>query len=899
MKNRIKILGPLVAIAALLSLLTIGPASAAVTLTIAIENITPTTTVSNSAAGNNTVTVSVLDTDTAAATVSLTATVKNSTRNKSFTLTLTEATPGSTFYEGTFDVVTVATESLEALDLGANDGDVVQIIHDVFVKQITVDARNPTVAGLSPPDNTVTRAQAVTFTGTITDLGSGIPSASGNAPDSTNVTILVGPSGGPLVNRTSLATWTKVLSSTDSTKTIGFSFSVLLFLAEGEHDWQVEAADLVANTQVSDADGVSAGAQPNDLEIDSQPPSLTAAVTGDSWDATKGQIKENVRTSVMATFENTTSISADKLASGTLSISDFLVGDPGINPTAIVFPNLSPAASGNNTGTGPLRGGGPFESIEGTGLYPAGAETATNTNDTDLRNIVFLTLANDLSPDAGSSTATKLLVRVVGSIEDVASNVTTAGQVNATDGIAPKLTVTVTGETTTGRALAKKEVTVRVVSDETIAAGVLPIITVNLLEAVGSGTVTSVTNATTTPFATTEKVVSGLANTFEAVVKFTDVGSVEGLYHVQAEVDDAVGNTGRGGQSTDLDKNAASAAAVVDLSTGKAVLFEFDDEINNGSTPTFTLTPNLGGTKTDQTESDSPFIRIDLDGEGVEYALSASATLDKVKGVDVATDVEIDSHNAITLTTVTLEDPNGVITDVSGDVGAVSGDSNSFQLSTSGLIDGIHILKVNGVDDLGNTYSTDQKLTFTKVARAKYKIALVPGNNFVSLPGDPSDPSIDNVLAATDITQVLSYQNGVWLLAVKNTATGLYESADGLVQINAKWGFWMTSTTFAPIQVSIPERDFNVLPPTINVSAGWNMVPVVDAGLRAAGTGIDEDSYFGSLVNATGGPAWSVAYSFDTTNNAWVKALPGGATTNVEIGKGYWLWSTIAATLVP
>jgi len=877
--------------------MTIGPASAAVTLSTSVETIGDKTKVSNATADANTVTVSVLDTTSNASdTVSLTATVKNATRNKSFTLTLTETTANGTTYQGAFDVVTVATESLTAFDLGANDGDVVQIIHDVYVKQITVDATKPAIADLSPTDNTVTRAQAVTFTGKVTDSGgSGIPSASGTAPDSGTVTISVGPSGGSLTDRTSLAAWTKVL---DGTTTIGFSFSLLLFLAEGEHDWQVAADDLVDNTATSDSDGVKSGSQAHDLEIDAQPPALSAASTGDSWNSTTGQIKGNVRNSVKATFVNTTSTAADKLSSGTLATSDFLVGDPGVNPTAIVFPNLAKAVSGNNTGTGTLPGG-QSETTTGSGTYAVGVESATNTNDTDLRNIVFLTLATDLDPDAGASAATKLLVRVVGSIEDSASNVTTAGQVNATDGIAPKLTLTVTGETTTGRALAKSQVTVRVVSDEGIAAGVLPTITVNLLEAVGSGVATSVTNTTATAFATTEKAVSGLANTFEAVVKFTDVGSVEGLYHVSATVVDSVANSGSAGQSTTTDKNATAANAVVDLSSGKAVLFEFDDEINNGAAPTFTLTPNLGVGKTEQTESGAPFIRIDLDGEGTEYALSASATSDKVKGVATVTNVEIDSHNAITLTTVTLEDPNGVVTDVSASVGAVSGDSNSFQLSTSGLADGIHILKVNGTDDLGNTYTTAQKYTFTKVARAKYKVALVPGNNFISLPGTPSDPSIDNVLSGTDVSQVLSYQNGAWLLSVKNTATGLFESADGLAQMNASSGYWVTSTTFAPIQVFIPERNFNVVPPTINVNQGWNMVSVVDAGLRAVGTGVDEDSYFGSLVNATGGPAWSVAYTFDTTNNAWVKALPGGATTNVEVGKGYWLWSTIAGTLVP
>ena len=290
-------------------------------------------------------------------------TIKNNTRLKSFALTLAETTTGGTTYVGIFNVVTVANEDIfTGVDLGANDGDTILVIDNIspnpsgFVRPLTVDAKKPTIADLVPVDNTITRAQAVTFTGKIMDTGSGIvadlaKNSSGTTPEFDNgeIQVKVGPSGGTLVDRTSLANWTKV--------TDGFSFSLLLFISEGEHDWQVTADDLVANTKVTDSDPVKAGDQPNDLEIDTRPPTLAAAVTGKAWDAAKGQIKSNVANSIQTTFTNGSGGGPDKLDAATLQTSDFLVGDPGANPIAIVFPNLAPGATGNNTGTGTLPGG--------------------------------------------------------------------------------------------------------------------------------------------------------------------------------------------------------------------------------------------------------------------------------------------------------------------------------------------------------------------------------------------------------------------------------------------------------------------------------------------------------------------------------------------------------------
>ena len=431
----------------------------------------------------------------------------------------------------------------------------------------------------------------------------------------------------------------------------------------------------------------------------------------------------------------------------------------------------------------------------------------------------------------------------------------------------------------TPRAVDQKKVTIRVVSDETIAAGVLPTITVNrLVQDTGTTTPIGAKNASASATATTEKAVSGIANTFEAAIDLSGTG--EGLYHVYATIVDAASNTGTAGQS-----NTCTTDDCVDIN--KAALFEIDDEINNAAAPTFTLSP-AQGTSTTKTESTGPFVRVDFNAEGQEYGWTVTG--DKIKGIAVPNEIEVDSWNGVTLTKVTL---GGV--DISGSVGTI--DSNSFNVKTSGLELGTHKLVVNATDTVGNTYSSDQNFSFTVVARADYKLTLNPGTNFVSLPGTPTDSSIGSVLAGTNATEVLSWQNGKWQIAAV-TAEGKW--IGGITDITSDSAYLIKTATFDTVKVEILPRSFEKAPPTVAVRAGWNMVPVVDLALQAQGTTIVEDVYFGSLSDGTG-TLWKAAYTFDTASQVWSKLLPGStpAVENVAIGKGYWLWATQAGDLVP
>jgi hypothetical protein len=320
--------------------------------------------------------------------------------------------------------------------------------------------------------------------------------------------------------------------------------------------------------------------------------------------------------------------------------------------------------------------------------------------------------------------------------------------------------------------------------------------------------------------------------------------------------------------------------------------------------PTITMTPT---TAANTTESSRPFIKVAFGEakEAQEFTTSgdpASATpVDSLSFAQVNAanvKVEIDSHNAVVLTKLSLVDANGVTTDLLGTEGVVSSDSFVVKLPT--LAVGTYTVKVNGTDDVGNKLATDASYAITVKARASYKVALNPGFNLISLPGDPTDPAIDSVLPSTHpATTVLSYQPdnaaGPWLVATRTSGTDWSaNAANTLTEIRSGAGYWIQTGAFTAMSTMIPERDPSQVLPTYPVVAGWNLLGVVDLALRLPGVStISADTYLASIT-------WTVAYTFDTQSNAWTKIVkassPAGTLNN---GQGAWVWSEKKDVLAP
>jgi hypothetical protein len=394
--------------------------------------------------------------------------------------------------------------------------------------------------------------------------------------------------------------------------------------------------------------------------------------------------------------------------------------------------------------------------------------------------------------------------------------------------------------------------------------------------------ITTLTSTALTPFVKVEAraqvpapKVSGLARTYELVRKIGDSpGSGSRLLNVLVKGTDlSGGNVGTAGVG-----DAVNSA--VDLT--KATLFEFDNALAD---PTLSLTPAVTGKPT-ETAAKRPFLKLDFSSEASEYGLVGTSPTSVTVGT---TKIDLDGHNAVTLTKVELD-----TVDVLASVGTVT--SNTFLVTPSAdLALGEHKLVVNATDTVGNKLSADKTFTFTVVARAAHKISLVPGWNLVSFPGDPETAAIDTVLAGNPaITTVLSYApgdpDGPWLVATR-TVSGVLSGT--IKNISSQRAYWIKTTTFDPVSTVLKERAFSQLPPTIGISAGWNLVPVGDIQLQAVGTEIVASTYFASIT-------WTVAYHFNTANNTWSKIVNvSGMTDKVKVGEGWWVFASKAGELVP
>jgi len=618
----------------------------------------------------------------------------------------------------------------------------------------------------------------------------------------------------------------------------GFTYLITSSLAAGANLWYVTAKDRVGNLTETDA-VVSTTTKPSTTAADRF--TLTVDTTKPGIGKAEAGIGWNAVTKV------------DKQDRSSIKLTFTGAGVVGTTPVD----NLDTATVG----------AGDFNVVGSTVsgvIHPNLSSPAT-------KNIVYLTLASPLG-----ATAKPKVQLLSSALTDVAGNLNTPQDITSVDMIKPALTVTVAGDSAvTGRPAAKgtaatstvaaSVITITVVSDEALTAA--PTVNLNTLTynsglkvlAVNAVTATAVSGSTYTW--TSTGLLSSLSNASKQLISV----HVTGI--------DASGNS-----NTTTVGSGATVGATVNLTL--ATIFEFD---NNLTAATLTLTPNTSSTVT---ESANPFIRIDF-SEGKEYNINS---VDALSFGTPAVSVQIDSHNLVTLTALLLDDVS-----VLGTQGSV--DSDSFVLKASGLSVGTHTLKFNGTDDVGNTFSANQTFTFTVSARVPYSVSLSPGWNLISLPGDPSDMAIDTVLPSTHpATSVLSYDTstgvGQWLVASRaddGTWTGT------LSTIDSKHAYWVSTTAFTPISTLIPERDPAAVLPTIAVKAGWNLLPVVDLQIKPAGGGpggvtTSAANYFTSIT-------WSVGYSFDTQNNTWSKLTASSG--NVVNGKGYWVWATKDATLVP
>ena len=620
-----------------------------------------------------------------------------------------------------------------------------------------------------------------------------------------------------------------------------------------EHKWFLQAKDRVGNTKRTK---VSDKKKDFTLTVDISSPEFRDAFTGISYDASK---KTEIvdRSSILVTFEDANGLDAVKDVDHT----KFLVEDAEV-VGAIRLADKADCGNTDKKEDAPL-------DIDG--------QCITQTPQAR----VYLQLAEDLAPDAEP-----LVSMFGGAALDNAGNPSNQDEVTARDNIAPGITVTLA--TTVGdRPVVRNngEVAVSITSDEELRN--LP--TVWFAHVVDGGSDAENLKAKLGANRRGDRVrADAEANSWSRTYGNGAVGGADGLYAVIVIARDAADNLGStpgwGHKRSDNQPVVNRSVKLADLEAA-GLLVEIDTDLAD---PEFSLSPETGeGEK--KTESSNPFVTVDFAGEKDEYgnyvykagsAPSGKETGDKISNFG-------DSHSAVQITSITL---NG--SDVMDHTAAVT--SRKYTVGLRDLSTGNYELKVTGQDDAGNTVNASYK--FEAQARAPYKLDLIPGWNLVSVPGTPLDSSVGAVMGNTGkATIVLAYQDDAWLTAVNDNGTW----RGTLTDIVGGYGYWVQTTAFESIRTLIPETDTSSTLPTADVIEGWNLLGVVDVKQAKAGDepsgGGDPDDYFGNI-------AWKVAYSFDTDDNTWSKSIPDTKAKDekgINNGKGYWVWSTAAGTLVP
>ncbi|MCE2463564.1 MAG: hypothetical protein J4F46_06610 [Dehalococcoidia bacterium] len=657
--------------------------------------------------------------------------------------------------------------------------------------RIDVEDDSPNFTNVMPANNTETNNLDTVLTAEVSDNIAGVNPAKSGTDQSVVVSYTV--DGGSEVTADPDDVTVEETSDGSGVYVVSFNINNIQVIEDEKEDetgsldvtigWQISVKDNAGNEGMTDADPDTDGNQMGMLQVKTTLPSLQNAYTGDNWDGSSiagsrsGLDGSDSRTSIRLVFDR-------GMMAASLETSDFQVD--GAEPTGV---NLFSDASSS----------------------------------------VFLTVP-ELAPDATPE------IKIVGDVQDAGGNSIDTSEASgsvidaATDGIAPKLMITVEDDYTTG------SIQLMVMSDEPIR-GSQPQLTFTRCS--GAGDTTDNCTESVSPGVSPRVVESRKEWTFSVT------GLGEGLHTVMGQVRDSVGNMGTAGGT---DSTAAGA-----------VNFEIDKTLPGDPA----TAPAEGATASD---TEPFFITIDWTNEGTEYTG--------------------DSHETVTLTKAVLD----AGTDNERDVMAYSSssDSRKFTIAISEIGVGMHTLTYNGMDEGGNDLDNDAVLEFEVVKPPALMLGLTVGNNLVSLPRDPADTSVQAVFGDVEEVTLIFTQprpgesDLPWMFAVRDPATGQF--AGDLTTIDARHAYVVKSSGSTTVAIDIPQLDAQQVPPSISVPAGkWTLVPVVS--LAAIGEGDDEiaagaefcaGSYFGTDL--------SNAYTFET--GQWRSVMADGV---VKIGSGYWV----------
>ncbi|MDE2801794.1 MAG: hypothetical protein OXK21_02795 [Chloroflexota bacterium] len=175
----------------------------------------------------------------------------------------------------------------------------------------------------------------------------------------------------------------------------------------------------------------------------------------------------------------------------------------------------------------------------------------------------------------------------------------------------------------------------------------------------------------------------------------------------------------------------------------------------------------------------------------------------------------------------------------------------------------------------------DGRVVDGQVTLPAVPIALEPGWNLVSIPFEPANPAIDAIVTPGHPADVvMTYDNTLhaWAVSQRDPETGLYDG--DIAEMTHDRAYFVRTDSFAPLLVGRPPIvtwDAPPAPPvTLNVSEGWNLVPVLALNYRIP-YAVAADEYLRSL--STGArPGWLRALGYNPLSQRWDAISPGGVT---------------------
>ncbi len=786
------------------------------------------------------------------------------------------------------------------------DGDTVTITYlddedeTVDTDTLTVDSVAPEISDVAPEDGTVTSTTNPTVEFTATDTGSTIPLKGveeavtirfGLTTDDEGVPLDVKPEDG-IVDMGG----TEISSDELSILGTGTGFRVIYTTTDEWDD--VEELDglfkevdgnlvFVIGMWAEDSAGNMASAATT-VTIDTTAPKVTGADTGIAWNSAKAEEKEGVVNAVRLTMSEA------------------------IDP----------------------------DSVEGSDFEIDGDEAADAVVGTKKSaKYIYLTTEEDLDP------AAKPKVEIVDEVTDNAGKEVALEKAGssvsaAKDGLAPTV-VSVTRDVQL--LVAEDEVTITVDVDEKLKSKGA---TMSIQGPNGSDANTKAFNPG-----------SEEALVYSTTQEISERGAKTGIYGIAVEVQDT--NTNPGTNLVKVEDKKATIVvnadhAVITLSEGPVADedfsggVDFDDimmlKVNNStstqllelgditvdaSARTITLVdrghgesggyddPEIEGNKLPTVavtyhvvDADHTF-EIDIDAPGV--AVEANSTeLDEDSKRNVADQAPFinvqfndkeypgDSYTDVTLTSAMLtmgddEEATNIVDDF-----AVEANGHNWLYAAPNLELGEYTLEVTGEDTAGNEASAT--VTFTIIEKPATKIALSPGVNLISLPGNPATTSLEGVITNPNVSSVLTYDPSTptkWLAAEK-APDGSW--VGNLTEITGSLGYWVTTSNFDPLEVGIVSFSAGGadLPPTHNLVPGWNLIAVTV--LDEEDEQVDANFYLGNN--------WLRAITYDASTRRFVTLGPDDLVDAdddgeeddapvLEVGKGYFVWMTKPHTVVP